>query len=117
MASKTIQKEISIQHQYFTPIQLRLLELLRENGPMTRNQLCETFGFKKHKVVYSTPSLIYKPDGRVRKKLSRRIVELHNKRTTIYDNLVKLQKRKLVEKFSRNNGKRGRPFVFWKIKK
>ncbi len=37
-------------------------------------------------------------------------------RTTIYDNLVKLQKQKVIEKFSRNNGKRGRPLVFWKIK-
>ncbi|TFG24930.1 MAG: hypothetical protein EU529_02880 [Promethearchaeota archaeon] len=37
-------------------------------------------------------------------------------RTTIYDNLVKLQKRKVIEKFTRNDGKRGRPLVFWKIK-
>ncbi|TFG03624.1 MAG: MarR family transcriptional regulator [Promethearchaeota archaeon] len=37
-------------------------------------------------------------------------------RTTIYDNLLKLQKQKLIEKFSRNNGRRGRPLVFWKIK-
>ena len=37
-------------------------------------------------------------------------------RTTIYDNLVKLQKRKLIEKFSRTDGKRGRPLVFWKLK-
>lgn len=36
-------------------------------------------------------------------------------RTTIYDNLLKLQKRKLVEKFTRNNGKRGRPLVHWKL--
>jgi predicted ArsR family transcriptional regulator len=37
-------------------------------------------------------------------------------RTTIYDNLLKLQRRKLIERFSRNNGRRGRPLVFWKIK-
>ncbi len=36
-------------------------------------------------------------------------------RTTIYDNLLKLQKKKAIEKFTRNNGKRGRPLVFWKI--
>ena len=41
---------------------------------------------------------------------------LNTPRTTIYDNLVKLQKRKLIEKFSRIDGKRGRPLVFWKIK-
>ncbi|MFW9894859.1 MAG: hypothetical protein ACFFD7_03560 [Candidatus Thorarchaeota archaeon] len=41
---------------------------------------------------------------------------LNTARTTIYDNLVKLQKRKLIEKFSRSDGKRGRPLVFWKIK-
>ena len=42
--------------------------------------------------------------------------ELKVPRTTIYDNLVKLQKRKLIEKFSRNDGKRGRPLIFWKFK-
>jgi sugar-specific transcriptional regulator TrmB len=36
-------------------------------------------------------------------------------RTTIYDNLIKLQARKVVESFSRNNGARGRPLIFWKI--
>lgn len=36
-------------------------------------------------------------------------------RTTIYDNLIKLQKRKLIEKYSRNNGRRGRPLTFWKL--
>ena len=41
---------------------------------------------------------------------------LNTPRTTIYDNLLKLQKRKIIEKFTRNNGKRGRPLVFWKLK-
>lgn len=44
------------------------------------------------------------------------VKELKTPRTTIYDNLVKLQKRKLIEKFSRNNGRRGRPLIFWKFK-
>jgi len=42
--------------------------------------------------------------------------QLNIPRTTIYDNLVKLQKRRVVEKVIRNNGKRGRPLVFWKLK-
>ena len=41
---------------------------------------------------------------------------LNSPGTTIYDNLLKLQKRKLIEKFTRNNGMRGRPLVFWKVK-
>lgn len=41
---------------------------------------------------------------------------LNSPRTTIYDNLLKLQKRKFIEKFTRNNGMRGRPLVFWKVK-
>ena len=41
---------------------------------------------------------------------------LETPRTTIYDNLVKLQKRKFIEKFTRTDGKRGRPLVFWKFK-
>jgi len=44
------------------------------------------------------------------------VKKLRTPRTTIYDNLMKLQKRKLIEKFSRNNGKRGRPVVLWKFK-
>lgn len=41
---------------------------------------------------------------------------LNSPRTTIYDNLLKLQKRKTIEKFTRNNGLRGRPFVYWQLK-
>lgn len=41
---------------------------------------------------------------------------LNSPRTTIYDNLLKLQKRKLIEKFTRTNGMRGRPLVFWRLK-
>jgi len=44
------------------------------------------------------------------------VKHLSTPRTTIYDNLVKLQKRRLIEKFSRTDGKRGRPLVFWKLK-
>ncbi len=44
------------------------------------------------------------------------VKELKIPRTTIYDNLVKLQKRKLIEKFSRTDGKRGRPLIFWEFK-
>ena len=44
------------------------------------------------------------------------VKELKTPRTTIYDNLLKLQKRKFIEKFSRNNGMKGRPLVFWKLK-
>ena len=41
--------------------------------------------------------------------------ELKTPRTTIHDNIVKLQRRNLVEKFSKNNGKRGRPLIFYKL--
>jgi len=54
-----------------------------------------------------------KNDGPLTRK--QLVNELKTPRTTIYDNLVKLQKQKAVEKFSRNNGKRGRPRVYWKI--
>lgn len=44
------------------------------------------------------------------------VERLNTPRTTIYDNLTKLQKKRIIEKFSRNNGKIGRPLVFWKMK-
>ena len=41
--------------------------------------------------------------------------QLHIPRTTIYENLLKLHRRKILEKFSKFNGKRGRPLVFWEL--
>lgn len=41
---------------------------------------------------------------------------LGNSRTTIYDNLVKLEKKNLVEKYSKNEGNRGRPKEYWRLK-
>jgi len=45
------------------------------------------------------------------------VKELETPRTTIYDNLKKLQKRKIIEKSRDNNGERGRPLVYWELKK
>ncbi len=44
------------------------------------------------------------------------VKQIKTPRTTIYENLIKLQGRKVVEKFTKNNGV-GRPLVFWKILK
>jgi predicted ArsR family transcriptional regulator len=43
------------------------------------------------------------------------VKQLKTPRTTIYDNLVKLKKKELVKKFSRNNNKQGRPKVYWDL--
>ena len=43
------------------------------------------------------------------------VKELRTARTTIFDNLIKLQRSNRIEKFTRNNGMRGRPLVFWKL--
>ena len=56
--------------------------------------------------------LLYENGPTTRKEL---VNHLTIPRTTIYDNLLKLQKRRLLEKFTRNYGNRGRPLVFWKI--
>jgi len=42
---------------------------------------------------------------------------LNTPRTTVYDNLLKLKKRDIVEKFKFNNGKKGAPVIYWKLKK
>ncbi len=54
------------------------------------------------------------------KSLSREVLvnTLNTPRTTIYDNLIKLQNKKLVLKFSKKNTDRpvwGRPLVLWYI--
>ena len=43
------------------------------------------------------------------------VEKLGRARTTIYDNLEKLEIRKLVRRFKRGNGLRGRPIIFWYI--
>lgn len=43
------------------------------------------------------------------------VKKLEKARTTIYDNLLKLQKINVITKFARNNGERGRPRIFWKL--
>lgn len=115
MVSRTESKDIPIQQRYLSPIQLRLIEHLREKGPMTRDQICEEFGYGKHKVVI-IDSYIDQHERLRRKNVICRVIERYDKRTTIHDNLLVLQNRELVEKFSRSNGKRGRPPVFFKIK-
>lgn len=56
--------------------------------------------------------ILYEKGPTTRKDL---VNHLSIPRTTIYDNLLKLQKRKLLEKFTRNYGNRGRPRVFWRV--
>ncbi|MFX1275892.1 MAG: helix-turn-helix domain-containing protein [Promethearchaeota archaeon] len=43
------------------------------------------------------------------------VKELQTAPTTIYDNLVKLQKIKQIQKFTQNDGSIGRPLVYWKL--
>ncbi len=64
-------------------------------------------------IQYNLLKALEKTGPSTRKDL---VKHLDTARTTIYDNLMKLQKRKLIEKFSRTDGKKGRPLVFWKIK-
>ena len=79
----TIDKFAEITKEYLTPTQIRLIEVLKNNGPLTRKTL---------------------------------VKEMNTPRTTIYDNLLKLQKRKIIKKYGANNGVRGRPLVYWQIK-
>ena len=83
MANKLLISALE-RKEFFTPLQNNLIEILENNGPITRRELVKT---------------------------------LKVPRTTIYDNLLKLQKKKMIEKFSRSSGKRGRPLVFWRITK
>ena len=43
------------------------------------------------------------------------VKRLNKPRTTVYDNLFKLYKQKLVKRYDCTESKRGRPLVFWKI--
>ena len=41
--------------------------------------------------------------------------QVDHPRTTVYDNLMRLQHHNLVRKFSRPTNSRGRPLVFFKV--
>jgi len=79
------------------------------------NKIEKDFGSKEYltPIQYNLIKMLQNGGPYTRKAL---VKELKTPRTTIYDNLLKLQKRKFIERFSRNNGMRGRPLVFWKIK-
>ncbi|MCP6718700.1 MAG: hypothetical protein KJI71_00525 [Patescibacteria group bacterium] len=64
-------------------------------------------------VQYNILKFLKKYGAQTRRQL---VKNLRAPRTTVYDNLIKLQKKKYVEKFSRNDGNRGRPLVYWKYK-
>ena len=78
------------------------------------NRIRKDFEFKEYltPIQYNLIKTLQNGGPYTRKTL---VKELKTPRTTIYDNLLKLQKRKYIEKFSRNNGMRGRPLVFWKL--
>ena len=95
----------------FSITQLKLINLLNDNGPMHRDQICEALGFEQYDYEYikkytRTGTMIHQ----------KQVITQYKKRTTVYDDLTKLQKRKIVEKFSKKNGKRGRPPVYFKLK-
>jgi len=76
---------------YVIPIQQRLIDVLKKKGNMSRDEICEEFGYKK------------------------KIIIRYEKRTTIYDNLLKLEKKGKIKRFDINNGKRGRSITMWKL--
>ena len=83
---------------------------------MANKSLIEQFSTAKEYISPIQHNLIKtlgKSGPLTRKEL---VNELKTARTTIYDNLLKLQKQKMIEKFTRNDGRRGRPLVFWKLK-
>ena len=99
-------------NMYYTPLQAQILKLLNEHVAMTRDDLCRELGYGTHPVEYN----IYYPDKRQPKTRTYIKLEQYDRRSTVYDNLVKLQKRKVVEKFPYNDGQRGRPLIFWQLR-
>lgn len=68
----------------------------------------------EYKYIGHLPTSIVKLLWRNNKKQRRDFVkELNYARTTIFDNLKKLEIRGIVEKEEVNNGKRGRPIKVW----
>lgn len=92
-----------------TPIQQKIIDVLKKHGEMSRNEICEDFGYKTH--IYE--QIVVSPS---KKKYHSKFVQYYG-RTTIYDNLVKIEEKGLVERFNRNNGKCGASIKMWKLTK
>lgn len=112
MANKSLVQGNIDMEERLTPIQEKIIDTLKKGGPMTRGGICESLGYKK----YTYESLSYSSQSSIKyHKPYHQLRVYHHKRTTIYDNLLKLEKRKVVKKFTKNNGKRGRPIVLWTL--
>ena len=113
MADKSIvQGNIDVE-QILTPIQEKIIDILKKEGrPMRRKQICEAFGFGT--IVYDIISYDSKKARKSQRGHHRKLIQ-HKKRTTIHDNLIKLERRNVVEKFTHNNGKKGRSVVLWAL--
>ena len=94
-----------------TEIQVKLIDILKTNGDLKREEICEHLGFESYVLEYN----YHYPTWNLQKTIQKRKMQLHHKRTTVQNNLVKLEKRGLVSKYKKQNGKRGRPSTYWKI--
>ena len=107
-------QEIAEKHpkpNYPPPIQQQIIDILKKKGSMSRDDICEEFGYKKRKFT----QIQYYPNKTQRKVKNIREMEQYEKRTTIFDNLIKLEKKGIVERFGLNNGERGRSVKMWKL--
>jgi predicted ArsR family transcriptional regulator len=77
------------EDEELTKIQKKILRTLEEHGPLRRGK--ENYEPNTISGITDMP------------------------RTTVIDNLQKLEKKDIVECFEKHNGKRGRPPVYWKI--
>lgn len=89
MTSAIIQYKNQEIKVFLTPLQWRIVKMLEKYPKgLTRG--------------------LYNERGSLMKRLNKA-------RTTIYDNLVKLQRMGIVENYTRNDGTEGRPKKYWKL--
>lgn len=93
--------------EFLTSIQKRIIEVLKKNGDMSRNEICEGLGFASYEYEFNTIS----PS---KKRYPSKTIQ-YRSRTTVFDNLVKLEKKGIVKRFSINNGKVGASIKKWKL--
>jgi len=89
------EEEYDYETLLITPIQKRILDIL-DGKVLRRSQICKELGYEfDNNIGYNG---------------------LYKRRTTVYDNLLKLKNKGLVNKTrSKGNGRKGRPPELWKI--
>lgn len=102
--------KLDLIYDSLSEIQKKILDILKKNKELTRDQICEKLGLKIKNYSQDQINSVYSKRRRLYN------YKTYYQRTTVYDNLINLVDLNLVEKFSKKiNSSRGAPFTYFRL--